>query len=227
MAVKVAFFDFFNTLGNWSIGIGETVNAVASQFGLKVNWDNFGPALGGLYDAPLPEDADADPADGIRSRYNSFAEAIFGEVNEDAADAIMRVDHAYFAPQNAQLFEETIEVLEELKQRSIRLAVISNWDTSLVEVFRLLEIDKYFEVVIESHDSKVLSIKPDNRIFAIACEAMDVNPDEAVHIGDTFDADITGASGAGIRAIFVDRKDKKPGIWDETVSDLRGILELI
>ena len=227
MTTKVVFFDFFNTLGCWSINIGQTANEVASQFDLKVNWDNFGAALGGLYNAPLPEDVTADPADGIRSRYRGFAEAIFGECHEAAAEAIMRVDHAYFAPQNAKLFEETIEVLEELRQRGYRLAVISNWDTSLKEVFRLLKIDQYFEAVIESHSPKIMAIKPDSRIFHIACEAMCVDPTEAVHIGDTFDADIEGASGAGIRALFVDRKGKKPGVWNETISDLRGVLELI
>lgn len=227
MTTKVVFFDFFNTLGCWGISIGQTANEVASQFGLKVNWDNFGPALGALYNAPLPEDPTTDPADGIRSRYRGFAEAIFGKCHQAAANAIMRVDHAYFAPENAVLFEETIEVLEELRNQGYRMAVISNWDTSLREVFRLLKIDQYFEVVIESHSQKVMSIKPDSRIFQIACEAMDIDPAQAVHIGDTFDADIEGASNAGIRAIFVDRKGKKPGVWDETISDLRGVLELI
>ena len=227
MTTKVVFFDFFKTLGEWKYDIGSTAVEVGSKYDAEVDWQAFGPALGGLYNAELPDSDNYDPIDGIKARYSAFAEAIFGEENEAAAWDIASIDHAYLAPQNAKLFEDTLRVLEELKQRGYRLAVISNWDTSLQEVFSQLGILNYFEEVIESHDPSVRSIKPDVEIFEIALDRMGVCAAEAVHIGDTFDADITGASAAGIRAFFLDRKNKKPGIWDETIQSLDEALELL
>ena len=227
MTTKVVFFDFFKTLGEWSIDIAETMKSVASKYDATIDWKAFGPALGGLYNAPLPTHANHNPVDGIKERYGNVVEAVFGEENEEAAWEIANIDHAYCAPQNAVLFEETIEVLEELKRRGYRMAVISNWDTSLQEVFQNLGIIDYFEEIIESHSPDVMSIKPDTAIFEIACQRMGITAAEAVHVGDTYDADITGATAANIRAFFLDRKNRKPGIWNETIQSLDEMLELL
>ena len=67
-----------------------------------------------------------------------------------------------------------------------------------------LGLAPYFEIIVASHDQRVRSAKPDTAIFKYALNAVGVSAEEAVHVGDSFEADIIGAHTAGIRAILLD-----------------------
>jgi YjjG family noncanonical pyrimidine nucleotidase len=51
--------------------------------------------------------------------------------------------------------------------------------------------------------------KPEKRIFEIALERLDVGPEDAVMVGDSWANDIAGAAGAGIRAVWFN-PERKP-----------------
>lgn len=50
--------------------------------------------------------------------------------------------------------------------------------------------------------------KPDPRLFAAACDLIDVPAPETVCVGDTLSADVLGARGAGLRAAWLCRPDR-------------------
>ena len=52
--------------------------------------------------------------------------------------------------------------------------------------------------------------KPDPRIFAIALEELDVRPEEAVMVGDSWKADIAGARAAGLRPVWFNPRRLPP-----------------
>jgi putative hydrolase of the HAD superfamily len=52
--------------------------------------------------------------------------------------------------------------------------------------------------------------KPDPAIFMRALELAGAGADEALHVGDTADADLAGARAAGIRALHLDRSGADP-----------------
>ena len=54
-------------------------------------------------------------------------------------------------------------------------------------------------------------IKPHPSIFETALTALEVDPSEAVMVGDSYEDDIEGARAVGIRAILVDRDGLHPG----------------
>ena len=47
--------------------------------------------------------------------------------------------------------------------------------------------------------------KPDPRIFDRALAMLDVPPRQAVHVGDSLEADVAGARASGIGAVWVNR----------------------
>ena len=70
--------------------------------------------------------------------------------------------------------------------------------------------------------------KPDSHIFNYTLEtAVGVSAAEAVHVGDTYEADIVGARNAGIRPILIDREGTQTGKWDETIRSLSELPELL
>ncbi len=61
----------------------------------------------------------------------------------------------------------------------------------------------YFDVIISSADVKLE--KPDPRIFQENLARLDASPECALHVVDSIDEDVLGASSVGMRAILLDR----------------------
>ena len=57
-------------------------------------------------------------------------------------------------------------------------------------------------IIIDSH--LVGLEKPDPRIFHLALRALDVEPSQAVYVGDTVKFDVNGALAAGLHPVHVD-----------------------
>jgi putative hydrolase of the HAD superfamily len=133
----------------------------------------------------------------------------------------------YFAsPDCWRLFPETIETLEILNQKGIRMCVISNWDSRLVTLCRSFEIEKYFEFILISAVFGVS--KPHPKIFEEACRKAHLLPNEILHVGDSLEDDVQGAMRSGLHTVFLDRharsedatfKEKKC----HCISDLRTL----
>lgn len=108
------------------------------------------------------------------------------------------------------------ELLNALKHRGVRLAIITN---NLVEEqmkkLSQLDLHDYFEVVSISEEVGVP--KPDPKIFHVTLERLGLGPDSAVMVGDSLRSDIVGAVGVDIRAVWLRRRmtnsdDTPPGV---------------
>jgi putative hydrolase of the HAD superfamily len=109
-----------------------------------------------------------------------------------------------------QVLPGVTEGLARLRARGLRLAAVSNSDGSAEAVLVSAGLREHFEAVIDSH--LVGFSKPDPRIFDAARAVLGVEPEQVVHIGDIYDADIVGAHAAGLAAILID----PGGFWPES-----------
>lgn len=118
----------------------------------------------------------------------------------------------------------TREMLEGLREAGLRLAVISNADGRVADYLENAGLGDLFELVV---DSAIEGIeKPDPDIFRSTLDRLGVQPEEAVHVGDTWPVDIVGARKAGIRAIYL-TDDARPGPEEtDGVEVITSILEL-
>ena len=106
---------------------------------------------------------------------------------------LLQSEHSLFAANNATLYDDVIPTLERLRDAGFKLAIVSNWDTPLDPLTERLGIAHYFDVIVASHDARVKSAKPDPHIFSYTLAAVGVSAEEAIHVGDTYEADIIGA----------------------------------
>lgn len=116
-------------------------------------------------------------------------------------------------------------VLEALRRRGLRLAVVSNSNGTVADVLDAIGLARYVDAIV---DSGVVGFeKPDPRIFRHAATALGVRPEEAIHIGDLYSVDVLGARAAGCRAILLD----PAGVWPATdcpkAADLPAAARLI
>jgi putative hydrolase of the HAD superfamily len=114
--------------------------------------------------------------------------------------------------------------LRSLRERGLRLVVVSNWDCSLGEVLGRCGLEPLLDGAVSSAEAG--SRKPDPGIFGPALKIAGCEPDEALHVGDTEEEDVEAARAAGIRALLVDR-DRAGGRGDgvAAISSLAEIEE--
>lgn len=99
--------------------------------------------------------------------------------------------------------EDVLPTLDELASRGFRLAAVSNWDERLRPLLKALNLDGYFEAVLVS--CELYFAKPSSVVFEHALRKLGVTPAEALHVGDSAEEDVRGATDAGMHAVLIDR----------------------
>ena len=130
----------------------------------------------------------------------------------------------YFGEAHAwRIYPGVLEVLEGLKQRGKKIAIISNWDSRLFHLCEGLGVKQHFEFILAS--AVFGASKPSSRIFEEALRKAGVKAHEAVHVGDSLEDDIKGALAVGMQAILIDRGHaprKQKGV--PTIRNLKELL---
>jgi len=106
------------------------------------------------------------------------------------------------SPTKIVIPRETFECLEVLRNRSYRLAVVSNEGAELVGVFRVHQLLDFFEFILTADD--VASPKPSKDIFALALEEFGAQAVQAKHVGDRFAFDVIGPKALGMGCLLYD-----------------------
>jgi len=97
------------------------------------------------------------------------------------------------------VFPGTIEILDYLKPK-YRLHIITNGFEEIQEKkLRTSNIRDYFEVIVNSEMAGVK--KPNPKIFELALNQAQVEPEKAIMIGDSLEADIIGARNLGFNVL--------------------------
>jgi putative hydrolase of the HAD superfamily len=109
-------------------------------------------------------------------------------------------------------YEDVDPFLGRLEERGLRAVVVSNWDVSLHGVLERLGVAQRVHGILTSAEAGAR--KPAAAIFEHALRIARADPRDAIHIGDSLEEDVAGASNAGIAAILVRRDGGagRPGV---------------
>ena len=116
-----------------------------------------------------------------------------------ATDAALAELREYHKGENLwEHVEPDVEpALASLRARGLQLVVVSNANGRLRHLFDRLQLTRWFDHVLDSHDWQVE--KPDPRLFQLALEHAGADPARTVHVGDLYHVDVMGARRAGLR----------------------------
>jgi HAD superfamily hydrolase (TIGR01549 family) len=107
---------------------------------------------------------------------------------------------------NWHVEDDAIPALQRLSTGGIRLGVVSNGSDD-ANARRLLEkghLNPFFELILTS--AAFGRRKPDPSIFRAALTRFGVRPQQAVMVGDNYDADIVGGQAIGMKTIWITRR---------------------
>ncbi len=232
--IHVIFFDAAETLFHVNGSVADIYLIHAVQYGFRQTPDSQASITQAFQrafrDAAPPVFAETDPIKlkqcerlwwfdivhnvfyrvGMFERFDEFFEQVF-QVFEDS--------------RSWALFPETLAVLTKLREEGFELGIVSNFDSRLFPVMRGLGIDRLFDTVTIS--SMARAAKPASKIFKLALEKHAVDPDEAMHVGDSVRDDVEGATKAGLTGVLLDRSGRSQTSSGHVIRTLAEILPLV
>jgi len=111
------------------------------------------------------------------------------------------------------------ELLSELRARSVRLGVFSDYPAA--QKLEALGLAEFFPLVLCATDPEINAFKPHPRGFQRACESWELEPAQVLYVGDRADVDGRGARAAGMDALILGRKSEDyPSA--ETIDEVRS-----
>ena len=102
-----------------------------------------------------------------------------------------------------RVFDDVAPTLAALRERGLKLGVISNWDDRLRPLLESLRFTDWFDSIVVS--CEVGASKPAVAVFETAVQQLGVPADAILHVGDSFEMDVEGARNAGLNAVQIER----------------------
>ncbi len=203
--MKAVFFDVdFTLIHPGPMFRGEGYRSFCARYGMDVDASTFAQAVASA--APLldgPEDAPYD-AEIFVVYTRRIIEGMGGEGPH--LDACAREMYAEWAAcQHFELYDEVPVVLRELAAANIRIGLISNSHRCLASFQSHFELQGLISATVSSSEHGFM--KPHPSIFSAALQLVDVQPADAVMVGDSLRHDVEGALRAGLRAVLLHRGD--------------------
>ncbi len=87
----------------------------------------------------------------------------------------------------------------------VQIGVVSDWGSNLRGIVSELGLDRWIDFVLPS--AQVGVAKPNPAFYRMALDRAGVEPRDALMVGDSYRADVRGAWGAGMDAVWLDRHE--------------------
>ena len=128
------------------------------------------------------------------------------------------------------LYPDAVSTLAALRERRLRLGLISNCSAQAGAVLERIGLAQYFDGIILSCDVGVA--KPDRAIFEHACQRLRALPDESMFVADGAFTELDAAKSLGMIAVKIEQAHQSGDYgtstsFDHRVGRLTEVLDLL
>ena len=207
--------DAMGTLIGLRQSVGSSYATLARDFGLVAEASAIDRSFPRVYQQAPPLAFPGLEGDALRSaeiawwaeRIEAALQAALPDPENQLADGLPAGLAAalfeHFAdPALWRLYPEVPDCLRRWRERGLRLAVVSNFDSRLPGLLEGLGVAEHLHTVVVS--SSAGAAKPDPGPYRLALEALGLPAEAVWHVGDSPEDD-AGARAAGIRCLLVAR----------------------
>lgn len=120
------------------------------------------------------------------------------------------IRYVFEDPSVVRLYPETPVVLASLREQGYRTGLISNHHDGLRRILKHYRLEPWLDTITYSQEAG--AEKPNPEVFRLALRRAGCMAADAVHVGDSIEADVEGARRAGIAPIWLNRRriDRSP-----------------
>jgi putative hydrolase of the HAD superfamily len=229
MTPKAVFFDVdFTLIYPGPTFRGEGYQAFAARYGMAIDPSRFAQAVAAA--APLLDGPDS-------VRYSDELFVVYTRrIVEGMGGAGPRLDacaeeiyREWAACRHFELYDDVPDTLREIADAGLRIGLISNSHRCLTSFQSHFELQDLITATISSSQHGYM--KPHPSIFSAALQLVDVQPAEAVMVGDSLKHDVEGAMRAGMRGVLLHRGDSPTAAAEElgvpVIKSLRALPKII
>jgi HAD superfamily hydrolase (TIGR01549 family) len=210
MDIQAVLFDLDFTLAKPGPDLGpEGYQRMGRRFGLEL-------------EPSLYKEARAKAVEGLHKHpdfrhdeeiWVAFTERIIrgmGGNSDRAYECAVEMTRAWEHAHNFDLFDDVLPVLTDLRERGLKLGLVSNTGRDVDEFLahHNLRIDAALSSRIHG------KVKPHPTIFQAVLDRLGVVAEQSAMVGDSPEDDLEGARGLGMRAFLVDREGLFPEAED-------------
>jgi putative hydrolase of the HAD superfamily len=129
--------------------------------------------------------------------------------------------------QSVHLYPHTLRTLAELRRLGFRLGLLSNASDIAQESLATLGLEACFDGLVLSH--RVGILKPDPRIYRLACAELQVEPRECAFVADGGFGELDAAHEVGMLAVKIVQRGQSQDYGSSTYFDvcLADVSELL
>ena len=228
-ALSEVFFDAGGTILNVRGSVGEVYAAAAARRGHPVDAAAVDRAFRSAWSRSLLRRREArylSTDDVLREEWRRIVEDSFDGLvpREVARDAFEELYDHFSGPEPWVVADGAVEAFAALRSDGLRLGILSNWDSRLVECLERLGLAGFFDHLVISY--RVGVEKPHPRIFEEAARVAGVPPSTLLMVGDSLEQDILPARRLGWRTLWISH-EKGGRAEIDRVESFRETLERI
>jgi HAD superfamily hydrolase (TIGR01662 family) len=222
MSVRAVLFDVDFTLARPGPELmPEGYVSCGARFGLALDAARYEQAR----DAALRDLQRHPELDHDEEIWVAFTERIvlgMGGTEPTSNEVAVELTSRWQRHENFELYDDVRPALDDLRSRGLKIGLVSNSARDVRDFARHHELD--VDAGISSfHHGKT---KPHASIFRAVLQLLEVEPAEAVMVGDTVADDIDGALAIGMHAVLVDRLGAGAD-YEPRIADLSELLDLL
>lgn len=228
---EAVIFDFYGTLAHWDDTDASSYEAVFASFGYELPLtvrDAYFSLYDGVDHAEHSVSEEAYEA-WVRFRLSELSLAC-GVARHEANTVVEALRQLDQSPMVA--YPEAADTLRALREAGVAIGVCSNWGWELDAFLHQVGLLDLVDSSITS--ARAGSRKPHPGIYACSIEALGIEPEQAVFVGDSWEPDVRGPRRLGMRAIHVWRAEEREGRaapalepGDHRVDELGGVLPIV
>jgi len=224
LRVKMISFDVWGTILNLDLMLKSFIDSLNELIGGDVSEDVM---MVRRRIKELRKDFEIEPGRDFELSQELLAESLNLEIDvirRAAAKAMLKINES-------MVMDGVHQVLRFIEDNGLRSVIIGNvmfWPSSytrlILERFKLAE---YFDR--QYYSDEVGAYKPMKEIFLKPLSEFRINPDEAVHVGDSFFEDFRGALDAGLHAILISRRSRSEMLGGRgfVIEDIRELITIL
>lgn len=213
---KMIFFDMGNTLLHFHYGksdeqkdiIGlEYLTNFLQKFSSEIKFDDVKQGFFDRWQKVMPLRKVNHTEYPVEDYLNNFLKKY--NINLELDMCIKAMNEFYTEYRNNVWIEEDIHhILDNIREKGYKIGVISNsclYDEVMINCFEKVGLAKYIDIFTFSYYLKVS--KPKKEIFQVALSRMNVEPKDAIIIGDNLTSDIEPAQKLGLIGIWFNKDE--------------------
>jgi len=195
----IIFFDVGNTLIHTNRSVAEIYTEVASKYGNRIPPSELESPLREVWSNMLKEKVEGNMLrygvddESARQWWKAFVTGAFAKTSyQGNMENLFDELYDLFSTSKVwKLYDDALSTVDSFRLIGFKTGIISNWDIRLQKVLKDMGINKYFDYIFIS--CEIGFEKPDTRIFKYALDKTGFLPNNAFHIGDSFNEDVVGA----------------------------------